>query len=324
MRTITMRIGVAVVVWFGAAADVSAQYSRETPLVKAVQKTKPGVVNLKVTKQGQWGQRSIEGTGVLVDERGYLITNAHVVASAISIKATLSDKTTLKATVVKELPSFDLAILRVTTKKKLKALTFGPASDLMEGETVIAIGNPYGYGGTVTTGIISALDREITMPSGTELKGLIQTSCAINPGNSGGPLVNINGEVIGINVALRDGAQCIAFAINSDTVKRALRTHLSAVKVSKVAHGLQTKEEVRSKGPQRQKVVVQSAKGLLKKGDVILKMASLEVNNSFDLERAVWGYKAGDKIQATILRDGKKTQVPLTLAGAPTRATASR
>ena len=107
-------------------------------------------------------------------------------------------------------------------------LPLAPVDDLMVGETVIAIGHPFGYTHTVSTGIISALGREITMPTGDVLTGLIQTNASINPGNSGGPLLNINGEFIGINVALREGAQNIAFAINAGTVKSFLQQHLSA------------------------------------------------------------------------------------------------
>jgi serine protease Do len=222
------------------------------------------------------------------------------------------------------LPKYDLAILRVTPKKKLTALTFGPGSDLLVGETIIAVGNPYGYANSVSTGIISALGREIEMPSGETLTNLIQHNASLNPGNSGGPLLNINGEVIGINVALREGAQGISFALNADTVKRALRTNLSALKVSKVGHGLKCDEKVLPKGAQRQKVVVTgvagpAAKAGLKKGDVIVRLGTVAVCNRFDVERALWGYKAGDTIEAAISRDGKLTRLSLPLTGPATR-----
>src|SRR5205814_1119156 len=126
--------------------------------------------------------------------------------------------------------------------------------DLMVGETVIAIGHPYGYQNTVTTGIVSALGREITMPNGETLTNLIQTSASINPGNSGGPLLNINGQLIGINVALRDGAQGIAFALNAETVKEVLRQRLSASRLSGVTTGLRCTEFVQLEGLDRQHV----------------------------------------------------------------------
>src|SRR5438477_70408 len=115
-----------------------------------------------------------------------------------------------------------LSGLRIKTAKKLKALPLGPATDIMVGEEVIAIGHPFGYLNTVSKGIVSALEREVEMPSGVILKGLLQTTASINPGNSGGPLLNADGEVIGINVALRSDAQNIAFALSADTVQQVL------------------------------------------------------------------------------------------------------
>jgi serine protease Do len=306
------------------AGGAEAQYSRRTAIVEAVEKTRDGIVTLRVTRSGDWdNKRGVVGTGVVVDERGYLITNHHVVADAAKVTVTLADKTTLEARVYLEDPKHDLAILRVAAKKKLKALSFGPGSDLMVGETVVAIGNPYGYTNTVSTGIVSALDREITMPSGETLTGLIQTNASINPGNSGGPLVNINGEVIGINVALRHDAQNIAFALNAETVKEVLSKHLSSARVSKVGHGLVCREKVSANGKARQRVVVERPAGELRKGDVLVKLGGLAVRNRFDVERALWGYKAGDTVETAVLRDGKPTRVSLTLRGAgPARAAA--
>src|SRR5947209_3676348 len=121
-------------------------YSRESPIVKAVKKTHKGIVTLKVNKPGSWGGREVVGTGVIVDERGYLVTAHHVIAKAESINVYLHDKTVLKGVVYAEDVSNDMAIVRVSAKKaKLHALPFGPGSDLLVGETVIAIGNPYGY-----------------------------------------------------------------------------------------------------------------------------------------------------------------------------------
>jgi serine protease Do len=302
------------------AGEASAQRARRTAIVEAVDRTRDGSATLKVTKPGAYGKRTIVGTGVVVDERGYLITNHHVIDRASRVTVTLSDKSTCQARVLKELPKFDLAILRISPRNKVKALAFGPGSDLLVGETIIAVGNPYGYANSVSTGIISALGREIEMPSGETLTNLIQIDASLNPGSSGGPLLNINGEVIGINVATRDGAQGIGFAQNADTVKQALSKHLSALKVSKVDHGLECDEEVAPRGEQRQKVVVRRATGPaaragLKKGDVIVKVGNVAISNRFDLERALWGYKAGEKVEVALLRGGKPTQVSLPLTG---------
>jgi serine protease Do len=194
----------------------------------------------------------------------------------------------------------------------------------MVGETVIAIGNPFGFANTVSTGIISALEREITMPAGDTLTNLIQTNASINPGNSGGPLVNINGELIGINVALREGAQGIAFAINVDSVKKVLRKHLSAAKISKIAHGLSGSEKVAEEGKARQSVVLTKARGGLQKGDVLVKVGNLAVSNLFDMERGFWGYKAGDKVTAVVLRGGKEAEVSVTVASSEVRVASSK
>jgi serine protease Do len=325
-------VALALLVVGGAGTEGKAQYSRRTPIVEAVEKTRKGIVTLKVTKATGYGRREVVGTGVIVDERGYLVTNCHVVAAAERIAAHLYDGTVLRATAHTEVPSRDLAILKVSAAKKaLQALTFGPGSDLMVGETVIAVGNPFGYTNTVSTGIISALGREVTVNEHT-LTNLIQTNASINPGNSGGPLLNVNGELIGINVALREGAQNIAFALNADTVKAVLSRHLSASKVARVGHGLTCREVVASEGRARQKVVVDkvaarspAAKAGVQKGDVILKVADRAVQNRFDVERALWGYKAGDKVEAAILRGGKETRVALTLTrGEGTRVTSAR
>jgi serine protease Do len=305
----------------GAGTETRAEYSRRTPIVEAVCKTRDGIVTIKVEKRGNWGKKEVVGTGVVVDERGYVVTNRHVVAGADRVVVVLANGTEYTARVHTEDSRHDLAILQLPDAKKLKALAFGPSSDLMVGETVIAVGNPFGYTGTVSTGIVSSLGREVTMPSLEVLTDLIQITASINPGNSGGPLLNVNGELIGINVALRDGAQGIAFAISSDTVQQVLSRHLSAAKVARVQHGLTCRERVGEEGEPRQRVVVEAvaekspaAQAGLERGDVIVCLAGRAVSNRFDVERALWNYKPGDKIEATILRAGRETRATLALA----------
>ncbi len=302
-------------------AASAQETSRETPITRAIRKVKPSIISIKVERQGNWGKKEGIGTGVIFDERGYAVTNRHVIGGASRVLVSLVDKTEVKAQVMVEDVNNDLAILRLPAGKKYQPLSFGPGSDLMEGETVIAIGHPYGYTNTVSTGIISALGREILMPGDVRLSNLIQHSACINPGNSGGPLININGELIGINVALREGAQAIGFAINIDMVKRVLARHLSAQKMSKVHHGLTCHELVQGlHGANRQKVVVDevasnspAAEAGLKSGDVIVKVGDRAVSNRLDIERAFWSYKPGDRVEATVLRAGQATHVALTL-----------
>jgi serine protease Do len=291
--------------------------------VEAVQKTRASIVSVKAEKKGSWGRKETGGTGVIVDERGFVVTNHHVVASADRVLVHLADGSELAATIVTEDARHDLAVLRLSTTRKLQALAFSTSSDLMVGETVIAIGHPFGYTNTVSTGIVSGLGREVTMPNGEVLRELIQTNASINPGNSGGPLLNINGELIGINVAIREGAQGIAFALSADQVQQALSKHLSSAKVAGVSHGLSVSERtLEEDGPQRQRVVVQDATGAaatagLRRGDAVIRVGDRAVFNRLDVERAVWDGKAGEKVAVKVLREGKEVALALTLEKAP-------
>jgi serine protease Do len=316
-------VAVLGVVCGGAGTEARGQYSRRTPIVEAVQKTRAGIVSVKAEKKGSWGRKETGGTGVIVDERGYVVTNHHVVASADRVTVHLADGSELAAAIVIEDASHDLAVLRLSTTRKLQALPIGTSSDLMVGETVIAIGHPFGYTNTVSTGIVSGLGREVTMPTGEVLRDLIQTNASINPGNSGGPLLNVNGELIGINVAIREGAQAISFALSADEVQQALSKHLSSAKVAGVSHGLSVGERALEEGgPRRLQAVVESASGAaagagLRRGDAVLRVGDRAVCNRLDVERAVWDCKAGQKVEVTVLRDGKELALTLTLEKAP-------
>jgi serine protease Do len=305
------------------------QYLRKTPIVEAVQKTKNSVVVINAVKRRDGSSKDIVGTGVIVDERGYVVTNRHVIAGSERLSVTLADGTDVSCTLVAHDKTYDLAILKLSGNRKYQELRFATGSDLMVGETVIAIGNPFGYTNSVSTGIISYVGREVEMDE-TTLKNVIQHTAAINPGNSGGPLLNINGELIGITVALRQGAQGIAFALNADTVQSVLAHHLSASRIGKVEHGLTVKEVVKGEGFDRQKVMVEkvapnslAASAGIKSGDILVKVAGRPVSNRFDVERALWESKAGDKVAATVLREGKPTQVALALErGEPSKVAA--
>jgi serine protease Do len=314
------------------SSTASAQYSRRTPIVVAVEKTRASIVAIKAEKRNSRTRTDrVVGTGIIVDARGYVVTNCHVVADAAAVRVCLQGGGELDARILVEDNPSDLAILQVQTDQTLPALALGPGSDLLVGETVIAVGHPFGYTHTVSTGIISALGREITMPNGEVLTNLIQTNASINPGNSGGPLLNINGEVIGINVALREGAQGIAFAINADTVKTVLSKRLSAVWMCGVNHGLTCTENVAPEGPQREHVVVEAvasqtpaAAAGVKQGDEIIRVAGLGVSNRFDLERALWNHKPGDQIALTVVRAGKQMNMQIKLTPPTTVASGSR
>jgi len=223
--------------------------SRESPVVQAVRKIGPAVVNIS-SRQGvsrranpfsgfsghpffdsffkdffdpdfdRHYQRASLGSGVIIDgHRGYILTNAHVIEKTGSINVVLKDEREFKAQIVGADPDSDLAVLRIESDISLPDVKMGTGKDLMIGETVIAIGNPFGFSHTVTTGVISALNRTVRTDNRL-YRDFIQTDASINPGNSGGPLLNIHGDLIGINTAVYAKAQGIGFAIPIDRAKK--------------------------------------------------------------------------------------------------------
>lgn len=207
------------------ASDLDTWQSR------AVDKVEPSIVVVKVGKT--------TGTGVIIDERGYIVTNHHVVKTAAKygVKVRLNNGTELTGTVAWSGRAYDLAVIRVTSPGTLPALNLASTASLKRGHHVLAIGHPYGYEFSVCEGIVSNLGRTIELDSGEVLNNMIQTTAPINVGNSGGPLLNQNGELIGINTALREDAQNIAFAINASTVKQILSTQLGNLQLAGLQSG---------------------------------------------------------------------------------------
>ena len=155
------------------------------------------------------------GTGVVIDSRGYIVTNYHVVDGVKEIQVTLTSEEKFIARLIARDMETDLAVIKIEAPNKLAMMTIGTSSDLMAGESVIAVGNAYGYENTVTRGIVSALHRAVQVSDAQFYDDLIQTDAPINPGNSGGPLLNIDGEMVGINVAVRAGARTSALRSRS-------------------------------------------------------------------------------------------------------------
>jgi serine protease Do len=260
-RTRTRWAIAAWAVWvpWTAAALAGGRHPRVTPVVEAFRKTRDAVVNITtrrmVTRRfSPFGglfddpfedlftrrvpARS-QGSGVILHADGYVVTNAHVVSGATQITVSLADKTSRPGRLVSVDADHDLAVLKIDPPRPLPHIQLGTSSDLMIGERVIAVGNPLGYGHTLTTGVVSALGRELKFERGVTYKNLIQTDAPINPGNSGGPLLNINGEMIGINTAIRSDAQNIGFAIPVDQLKQQLTDLLNFQVINRVLLGIQ-------------------------------------------------------------------------------------
>ena len=309
---------------------------RQTPITDVVRKVKGAVVNIQSEKPSHAEEYSIlgssknnvngMGTGIIIDPRGYIITNNHVVEDVTSLRIRLSDGTSFTAQVLARDPEHDLALIKVDSKKPLPVIQLGTASDLMVGETVIAIGNAFGYEHTVTVGVVSATKRDVSLNKEISYKSLIQTDASINPGNSGGPLVNIHGELVGVNVAIRAGAQGIGFAIPVDTMVK-VSGELMGNKRGNIKHGLGLRNEVRpeaSEGIRRTAIVdaidgdSPGARAGLNKGDEILAVGDLPICTSLDLERALVERNPGEKVVLRFKRDGAEQLKELTLeAGKP-------
>ena len=261
------------------------------------------------------------GSGVLIDGRGYILTNHHVVDRVQGIVVQLYDGTSYAARVLQFDPVMDIAIIKIDPDHSLAAIKVGTSSDLMVGETVITIGNAFGYENTVSVGIISALHRDVTLSDEQVYRNLIQTDACINPGNSGGPLINVDGELIGINVAVRAGAQGIGFALPIDEVQLVATEMISTRRLVSAWHGLVSSEQW--SGARRRVVVAEVQSGSpaeaagFKAGDELVRVGDLAVANSMDLERGMLDVRPGRPALVAIRRGKTETSIPLDVRVAP-------
>lgn len=313
----------AFAVALAAASPVAASEARRSAIVIAVESQKDSVVNIHGQKmvpsdgEGSGELRRVNGmgTGVVLDPRGYVVTNFHVVEGVKRIEVTLSSGRTVAATLVSHDPRTDLAVIKVDAGESLQVARIGTSSDLMIGETVLALGNAYGYEHTVTRGIISALHRDVEVSRTQRYDDLIQTDASINPGNSGGPLLNIDGEVIGINVAVRAGAQGIGFAIPIDHVLDIVSQLLSVERLAHTWHGLVVKADGR-RGAVVEAVHRRSPAECvgMRAGDLITEVGDVTVTHQLDIERALLGRKPGERVPVTVVRAGAEERVEMSLA----------
>lgn len=311
------------------AWPVSGSELRVTPIVKAYQQVRPSVVNIRGEKTlttpgpevpaGEAGRRvNGMGTGVIIDPRGYIVTNFHVVDGVREIQVTLDDGQRYIARLLARDTETDLAVIKIEAPQSLPVVTLGTSSDLMPGETVIAVGNAFGYENTVTRGIVSALHRAVQVSDAQFYDDLIQTDAPINPGNSGGPLLNIDGQMIGINVAVRAGAQGIGFAIPVDKVLDVAAQLMAASRATALWHGVELPHgPAQAQGLRVQGVEPESpaAESGLQPGDLVESVEGEAIERSIDFERALMDHKPGDALNVEIVRDGEPLALTLVLAG---------
>lgn len=325
---------------FLLAGTVSLNASdRMTPEVVAIRKTMPSVGNIHTEKAAANAVFKAEnarktngmGAGTIIDERGYMVTNYHVVADVDTIRVDFEDdnhmKSSFTARRVQVDKEHDLAIIKIDVPhaKTFKPMPCGTSSDMYLGEKVIAIGNPFGYDGTITLGIVSQIGRDVEANDTVSYKNLIQTDAAINPGNSGGPLINMDGEWIGINVAIRANSQKIGFAIPIDDARSIIAKMMSVETLERTYHGLATKDV---KDGAVRMLVVEGAQanspaynaGLLP-GDVITRVITPTLSSGFvdvidgvDLERSMLQRRAGDSIELHVKRNGEVKKHYMSLA----------
>jgi len=275
------------------------------------------------------------GSGFVWDTRGNIITNFHVIQNADTAQVTLADQSNWKARVVGVAPDKDLAVLRIDAPaNRLPPIPIGTSKDLQVGQSVFAIGNPFGLDQTLTTGVISALNREIESVTRRPIQGVIQSDAAINPGNSGGPLLDSAGRLIGVNTAIYSpsGASAgIGFAIPVDTVNRIVPELIRSGKVTRPGLGVQIADEQIAqrlgvsgvlvvdvaKGSAASRAGIQptrrDAEGRLRLGDIIVAIDGKKVTTPNDLFLLLEKYQIGDAVTVSMLRDGKTIQAKVTL-----------
>jgi serine protease Do len=300
----------------------------EDLLVNAVDKVSKSVVNIasvRMLHDQLFRVFPVEGvgSGVIIDEKGYILTNNHVIDDAERLKVTLTDGRVLKGRVAGSDEVTDLAVLKVESDQPLPAAQLGNSDDLKAGQIVLAIGNPFGLTGgpAVTAGIVSSLNRSIQTRNG--VLELIQTDAAINPGNSGGPLVNTKGEVIAINTANMPYAQGISFAVPANTAKSILRELIEKGRVTRPWIGIAsmkiTPQLARYYGlPASEGALVAKVEPYspaddagLRKGDVIEQIDGSRVEDPTQIASRVRGKQVNDRLTLTVNRYGRQLQVPV-------------
>ncbi len=328
---------------------VSSRTTRVSEQIPAPFRNLPGFEEPDTQQPNQPLQPSGQGSGFVYDTKGHVVTNNHVVSGAERIQVTFSDGTTTEAKLVGTDPEADLAVIKLDTLPKgVQPLTIADAGELRVGQITIAIGNPFGLPGSMTTGIISGLDRDLpTSTSQYRLPGIIQTDAAINPGNSGGPLLDLNGAVIGVNTAIESTSGSFAgvgFAVPADVVERVVPALISEggyryawLGVSLLDVTPSNAADLGVKAERGALVASLSDGGPADKagleggdatrqingtdvqvgGDLITAIDGQPVASAGDVISAVLERKVGDTVTLTVERDGAKREITVTLGERP-------
>jgi len=259
------------------------------------------------------------GSGVIISPEGYILTNFHVIERASRIRVMLSDESTHEARVLAGDEINDLALIKIDPEAPLPAVAFAKDDDLFLGETVITLGNPFGLAHTVTVGVLSAKDREARYNGQVMYRDILQTDAAVNPGNSGGPLLNTDGELIGINVAIYQDAQNIGFAVPIKRAKTLLTRWLTPRMIYNRWLGFDL-EEIEGLIHIRQinKTTDAYSKGL-RNGDIVEKFKGQPVKSLYELNRELLTYDVGQEVEMTfkLMNESRTLTLPITTAPKP-------
>jgi putative serine protease PepD len=314
-----------------ATASQAQPVAQTSSAISAVyQRVKDGVVEVQASAGDQpdaFGDRapggSATGSGFVIDEEGHIVTNQHVVGGAESVVVRFSDGTEVDAEIVGTDPSTDIAVLDVDRpSSRLTPLSFAAEGSLQVGNAVIAIGSPFGLEGTLTTGVISALGREIESPNGFTIENAVQTDAALNHGNSGGPVLDAQGRVVGVAAQIRSesgGSDGIGYAVPGDTAQRVARELIqdgsvehAYLGVSLPDDGSATIVDAVSNSP--------AGRAGLQAGDKVTAVDGEPIDTGDELRAAIDAKKPGDKITLTIERSGDERTVQVTLGQRPASA----
>jgi len=322
----------------GSSATTASSSSQAATSVRSIYAhTHEGVVDITVEEPasgsqpggspfnfgGGSGQTRAEGSGFVIDAKGDIVTNDHVVSGATRITVTLWNGRTFKGKVVGTDDSTDLAVVRISAPSALlQPLAFGDSDAVSVGDPVVAIGSPFGLSQSVTTGIVSALHRTIDSPNNFSISDSIQTDAPINHGNSGGPLLDSAGQVIGVNSQIQSqsgGSEGVAFSIPSNTVRSVVDQLVAGKTVAHAYIGVRVEDSSSPLGARLAQVIsgTPADKAGLEAGDVVTKLDGTTITSEADLSAVIDGKRPGDKMTVTYLRDGKSATVTVTLTSRP-------